>query len=163
MMHKLKSMFFSKLTLVSNNLVLTYMLRIMVFLVMGGLQKASKKRMKQTEAKHWKVKRKKNEEYEESQITVIYIFDFKLYFARKHSFKKKLFIPSNFIQSFYALQDIWNTVTIMYIIVMPNIKLWYNIEIYINRLNTTTQIFIAMDYLMIMSEKYLDFRKIPLF
>ena len=35
----------------------------------------------------------------------------------------------------------------------------YNIiEIYINRLSTTTQIFIAMDYLIMMSEKYLHFR-----
>ena len=36
----------------------------------------------------------------------------------------------------------------------------YNIiEIYINRLSTTTQIFIAMDYLIMMSEKYLYLRK----
>ena len=34
------------------------------------------------------MKRKKNEEYEESQITTIYIFGFKLYFARKHNLKK---------------------------------------------------------------------------
>ena len=30
---------------------------------------------------------------------------------------------------------------------------------YINRLSTATQIFIAMDYLIQMSEKYLHFRK----
>ena len=36
----------------------------------------------------------------------------------------------------------------------------YNIiKIYINRLSTTTQIFIAMDYLITMSENYLYFRK----
>ena len=36
----------------------------------------------------------------------------------------------------------------------------YNItEIYINRLSATTQIFLAMDYLVIMSEKYFYFRK----
>ena len=36
----------------------------------------------------------------------------------------------------------------------------YNvIEIYINRLSTTTIIFIAMDYSIIMSEKYFHFRK----
>ena len=36
----------------------------------------------------------------------------------------------------------------------------YNlIQIYINRLSTTTQIFIAMDYLIMMSEKHLYFRK----
>ena len=34
------------------------------------------------------MKRKKNEEYEESQITTIYIFGFKFYFARKHNLKK---------------------------------------------------------------------------
>ena len=32
-------------------------------------------------------------------------------------------------------------------------------EIYINRLSATTQIFIVMDYLIMMSEKYLYFRK----
>ena len=44
-----------------------------------------------------------------------------------------------------------------------NIHIWinYNIitEIYINILRTTTQIFIALDYLILMSEKYLYFRK----
>ena len=36
----------------------------------------------------------------------------------------------------------------------------YNIiEIHINRLSTTTQILIAMDYLILMSEKYLYFRE----
>ena len=30
----------------------------------------------------------KNEEYEESQITTLNIFGFKLYFARKHNLKK---------------------------------------------------------------------------
>ena len=37
--------------------------------------------------------RKKNEEYEENQITKVYIFGFKLYFAQKHFAEKKLFIP----------------------------------------------------------------------
>ena len=46
----------------------------------------------------------------------------------------------------------------------PNLKIHkytnYNIiEIYINRLSATTQIFIAIDYLIMMSEKYLYFRK----
>ena len=36
------------------------------------------------------MKRKKNEEYEESQITAIYIFGFKLYFARKHILKNQI-------------------------------------------------------------------------
>ena len=32
-------------------------------------------------------------------------------------------------------------------------------EIYINRLSLTMQVFITMDYLILMSEKYLHFRK----
>ena len=76
----------------------------MVFLVIGwsaeNIEKKEKNRRKIME-----VKRKKNEEYEESQTTTIYTFGFKLYFARKQ-FEKKLFIPSNFIYSFYVLQDI---------------------------------------------------------
>ena len=93
-MHKLKSMFLSQLTLLSNNLVLTSYLSG-IYLeswfswLWGGVQKTSKKRRKQTEEKHWKLKRKKNEEYEESQITTIYIFGFKLYFARKHNLRKR--------------------------------------------------------------------------
>ena len=35
-----------------------------------------------------KSEEKKNEEYKESQITTIYIFGFKLCFARKHNLKK---------------------------------------------------------------------------
>ena len=92
-MLKLKSMLFSQLTQLFSNLVLTSYLSG-IYLeswfswLWGGVQKTSKKRRKQTEEKHWKLKRKKNEEYEESQITTIYIFGFKLYFARKHNLKK---------------------------------------------------------------------------
>ena len=122
----------------------------------GGIQKTLKKRRKQTEEKHWKVKRKKNEEYEESQITTIYIFiGFKLYFARKHILKTICLylytIPWNFIYSFYALQDVWNTVMIHQSSIYINIQVM--IKICINRLSTTTQMFIAMDYSIMMSEK----------
>ena len=37
--------------------------------------------------------REKGEKQEESQITAIYIFGFKLYFTGKHNVWKKLFIP----------------------------------------------------------------------
>ena len=127
-MHRLKSMFFSQLALLSNNLVLTSYLSG-IYLeswfswLWGGVQKTSKKRRKQTEEKHWKLKRKKNEEYEESQITTIYIFGFKLYFAGKYNLKKRSFIPSNFIYSFFALQDIWNTVMIHQIWISINIPI----------------------------------------
>ena len=150
-------MFFFQLTMLSNIIALMAYLSG-VYLeswfswLWGGVQKTSKKRRKQTEEKHWKVKRKKNEEYQESQIPTIHIFGFKLYFARKHNLKKRLFIPSIFIYSFHALQDIWNTNDTLNLIIYKCTN--YNIiEIHINRLITTTQIFIAMDYLIMMSEK----------
>ena len=103
-------MIFSQFTLLSNNLVLTSYLSG-IYLeswfswLRGGVQKTSKKRRKQTGEKHSKVKRKKNEEYEESQITTIYIFGFKLYFARKHHLKIVVYTFKFYLQ-FYALQDI---------------------------------------------------------
>ena len=56
-MHKLKSMFFSQLALLSNNLVLTSYLRGIYLesqfsCLWGGVQETSKKRTKQTEEKH---------------------------------------------------------------------------------------------------------------
>ena len=44
----------------------------------GWMRKTFKKRRKQTEEKHSKMNRKKNEEYRESQITTINIFGFTL-------------------------------------------------------------------------------------
>ena len=56
-MHRLKSMFFSQLTLVSRNLVLTLYLSDIYLESFyswswGGVQKTLKKRRKQTEEKH---------------------------------------------------------------------------------------------------------------
>ena len=104
------------------------------------------------------MKRKNNEEYKESQITTIRISDFKLYFARKHNLKKSCLYRQVLFTVFMCC-GIFET---------HNDKMHnsndkyanYNvIEIYINRLSSTTQIFIAMDYLIMMSEKYLYFRK----
>ena len=78
------------------------------------------------------MKRKKNEEYEEIQITTIYIFRFKLYYAQNHNMKKSCLYVNIHKYTNYNI-----------------------IEIYIIRLSTTTQIFIAIDYLIMMSEKYL--------
>ena len=61
-----------------------------------------KKRRKQTEEKHWKVKRKKNEEYEDGQITKIYVFGFKLYFAQKLNLKKSCFYHQIFFTVFMS-------------------------------------------------------------
>ena len=40
-----------------------------------------------------------------------------------------------------------------------NIMITHTIEIYVHRLSTTMQIFMAMDYLILMSKKYVCFRK----
>ena len=105
------------------------------------------------------MKRKKNVEYEKSKITTIYIFGFKSYFARKHNLKKKVAYTIKFYLQFSCVARY-----LKHSNGTPNLNICkhtnYNItEICINRLSTTTQIFIAMDYLIMMSEKYLYFRK----
>ena len=57
------------------------------------------------------MERKKNEEYKESQITAISILGLNFYLKNYILLesiikKKKQFIPSHFIYSFHALQDI---------------------------------------------------------
>ena len=147
----------------SNNLALTSYLSG-IYLeswfswLLGGVQKTSKKRRKQTEGKHWKTKRKKNEEYEESQITTKYISGFKLYFARKHNLKKvvcgiKFYLQFSCIAGYLKHSNDTRNLN------MHKYTNYNIIEIYINRLSTTTQIFIAMDYLIMMSENYRYFRK----
>ena len=106
----------------------------------------------------------KNEEYEESQITTIYIFYFELYFAQKHNLKKVVFTIKLYLQFLCVAGYLKHSND------TPNLNIhkytnYDIIEMYINRLSTTTQIFIAMDvrndvrYLIMMSEKYLYFRK----
>ena len=97
------------------------------------------------------MKRKKSEEYEEGQLTTIYIFGFKLYFAQKHSLKKSCLYL--YTIKFY-LQFLCVAGYLKHSNDTPKLNIHkytnYNIiEIYINRLSTTTQ----TDYLIIMSEK----------
>ena len=73
----------------------------------GGVQKALKKGRKKAEEKHCKVKRKKNEVYEESQITTIYNFGFtfciKNYALLENIVWKKVvytFVSSNLVTVF---------------------------------------------------------------
>ena len=107
--------------------------------------------------KTWKSEEKEIEKNEESQITTIYIFGFKLYFARKHNLKKRCLYHQILFTVFIAgylkrSNDIPNL----------NIHIYTNnyiTEICINRLSTTMQIFIAIDHLIMISEKYLHFRK----
>ena len=78
-MHRLKPLFFVQLTLLSNNLVLSsylngILLRMMVFLAIGKSVESIEEQ-------------KETDEYEESQITKIHIFGFKLHFPRKYILK----------------------------------------------------------------------------
>ena len=127
------------------------------------MQKTSKKRRKQAEEKHRKEKRKKNKEYEESQITTIYIFGFILYYARKHNLKKSCLYHQILFTVFMCCMIIYIILCIHSNDDIHNSNDKYTnyhiIEIYINRLSTTMEIFIALDYLIMMSEKYLYFRK----
>ena len=125
-----------------------------------GSQKTLGKRRKQTEEKHSKMKRKKNEGYKESQITTINIFGFTFYIENhilfKSTFWRKVVYAITFTYSSYVLQNIWNAVMIEQSLKYRNCNVR---EIHMNRLNTATQILIAMDYLILLSEKYLHFRK----
>ena len=127
----------------------------MVFLVTGRSAENIEKKKKTDRRKTLKskVKRKKNEECQQTQIITIYIFGFKLYFARKHGLKKvvytffviKLYVKFLCVARYFNIHEYTN----------------FNLtEIYINRLSTTTQIFITMDYSILMSEKYFHFREI---
>ena len=89
----LKPMFFSQLTLLSNNLVLmSYLSGIYLdswlSWLWGGVQKTLKKKKKTDRRKTLKSGKKKKRRIRESQITTIYIFGFKLLFSRKQRFKK---------------------------------------------------------------------------
>ena len=102
------------------------------------------------------MKRKKNEEYEESQITTTLVLN---YILLENIIWKKVVYTTKFYLQFLSAAGYLkhsNDTSNLNIHKYTN----YNIiEIYINRLSTTTQIFIAMDYLIMMSEKYLYFRK----
>ena len=110
-----------------------------------GVQRTLKKRRNQREEKYWK-------------YATIFIFGIKLYFAGKTLFEKKVVYTIKFcllfswVARYLKHSDNTPKLNISYI----NIQIII-IEIY--RLSTTTQIFIAMDYLIMVSEKYLYVRK----
>ena len=81
--------------------------------------------------------RKKNEEYEESHMITIYIFGFKSYFSRKLNLKKVVYTIKFYLQ-FLCVAGYLKLSN-----VTPNldVRKYTNhniIEIYINRLSTTT-------------------------
>ena len=112
----------------------------------GGVQKASKKRIKQTEEEHWKVKKKTRR------------IQGKSYFSQKHNLKKVVYTIEFYLQFSRVAGCLKHSNDHIH---NSNDKYTnYNIiEIYINRLSTTTQIFIAIDYLIMMSEKYFILEK----
>ena len=79
------------------------------------------------------MRRKKNEEYRESQVTTINFFDFTfylLYFARKHSLKKVVYTVAFYLQFLYVAEYLKS----------PNgfRPQDFRPEIHINRLGITT-------------------------
>ena len=140
------------------------------------------KRRRKIEEKHWKIKRKKNEEYRESQITTINIFGFTFYIKNHillENIACKRVVSTIIFYLRYALQDIWNAGYLKRRIFETLQDTWNAVmiqqssygfalvfrahdlrpEIYVNRLGTATKIFIAIDYLILRSEKYVHFRK----
>ena len=131
----------------------------MVFLIIGWSAENIEEKKKTDRRKPLKSEKKENEEYEENQITTIYIFRVLSYNLLENIIRKKVVNIIKFYLQFLCVAGY-----LKHSNDTPNLNIHkytnYNIiEIYINRLSTTTQIFIAMDYLIMMSEKYLYFRK----
>ena len=83
------------------------------------------------------MKRKKNEEYKESQVTTIIIFDFTFYllcFARKHSLKKVVYTVAFYLQFLYVAGYLKSSNGFV-LVFRPHD---FPREIHINRLSITT-------------------------
>ena len=127
----------------------------MVFLFGEGVLKTLKKKKRTDRRKTLKneQKGKRRIQGKSNKNNICYYLLYKkIYFAQKNTLKKKIV---------YIMQDIWNTVMIhqisyLFAIVFRPHDL--RPEIHINRLGTATQIFVATDYLTLISEKYLHFR-----
>ena len=122
----------------------------MVFYGFFWVQKGLEKRRKQT-----RIRGKSNNKNKYLWFDLLYI---KKYILLENLVSKKRSLYHQILFSFFTLQDIWNAVMIHQNSVYIN-KQITTIEIYINRLSTTIQILLAMDFLILMSEKYLHFRK----
>ena len=125
----------------------------------GGSQKTLKKRRKQTEEKQKKEKRRMQRKSKNNNKHLwFYLLYKKVYVARKHSLKKSSLYHHILLQFLCVVGYLKRSND------TPNLNIHkytnYNmIEIYIIRLSTTTQIFRTIDYLILMSEKYFNFRK----
>ena len=138
----------------------------MVFLIMGrsaeNIEEKKKTDGRKTLKSEEKEKRRIQGYLKHLQHTInIFGFTFyikTLYFVRKHSLKKS----SLYHQILLQFSCVAGYLKASNDTPKLNIRkyTYYNItERYINRLSTTTQIFIAMDCLILMSEKYLHFRE----
>ena len=114
-----------------------YLLRIMVFLVMGQSAENIEEKKKIDKRKTLKSKEKESKEYEESQITTIYIFGFKLYFTRKHNLKKSRLYHQILFTAFMRCR-LFETSNDTPNLNIHNYTNYNIIEIYTNRLSTTT-------------------------
>ena len=79
------------------------------------------------------------------------------YFPRKHSLKKVVYTITNYLQ-FLCVAGYFKRSNDTPKLNMHKYTTFNIIEIYINRLSTTTQVFIAMDQLILISKKYLHFK-----
>ena len=114
----------------------------MIFLLGGRMQKTLKKE-KNRQKKI--LKNEENEEYKQIIHLWFYLLYKKLYFARKHSFKKAVYTITFHLQFLCVAGYLKRSND------TPELNIHkytnYNImEIYINRLSTTMQTFIAMDF-----------------
>ena len=133
----------------------------MVFLVRGRRVENVWKRKKTHKKKSIEKWRERKQRIQEKSNNSNKHFWFNYVFFENIVYKNFL-IPSHFIYSFCALQDIWNVVMILqssygFALMFRSYDIWP--EIYINRLGATTLIFITMSYLILMLKKYLHFRK----
>ena len=117
------------------------------------------------EQKHWKMKREKNEEYRDSQLMTINIFSFTfdiiIIFFSKTWFWKKVVYTITFYLQFLCVAGYLKRSSHTPKVNIHKYANYNIIEIYKNRLNTATQIFIAIDYLILMSRKHVAWKLFP--
>ena len=102
------------------------------------------------------------EEYNESEIIPIilgFVFYIKIYILLENIVSKKVVYTITFYLQFLCVAVYFKQSNDSPKLNVHKYTNYNKIERYIYRLSTTTHIFIAMDYLILMSEKRLHFRK----
>ena len=128
----------------------------------GGVQKTLKKRRIQQKKniekwreKKWRIQGKSNSNNEHLWFYLLH----KNYILLKNMVWKKVVYTITFYLQFLCVTGYSRRNSNTPKLNIHKYNNYYIIEIYINRLSTTTRIFIAMDYFILMSEKYVHFRK----